>query len=274
MKNYFIYLLLFCLVISHTALKSQTKVTFYTTMGNFVADLYDTLQPITTNNFKTLVNQKFYDGIIFHRVINGFVIQGGDPTATGNGGPGYTIPDEFDQLATNIQRSLGMANSGPNTGGSQFYINLVNNTYLDPNYPVFGRVVSTDFSVVQAIGAVATNSLDKPLVDVVMDSVRVTSYPTYLQANSDPYHLMVEVWPNPIQSNSLLQIQSNQTQDIQLSLVNLVGQEIFSYSRVLQSGLNTFNLFSTIPNHVPKGNYMLLIKNKTDIIPLRVLLNE
>ncbi len=133
-------ILIFCLAIAFALTTkisyAQTEVTFYTSMGTFVAEMYDTLQPITVGNFVSLVNAKFYDGIIFHRVINNFMIQGGDPTGTGYGGPGYTIPDEFDPLASNVQKALAMANSGPNTGGSQFFINLVNNLYLDPNYPV------------------------------------------------------------------------------------------------------------------------------------------
>ncbi len=78
------------------AVTAQTKVTFYTTLGNFDAEIYDSLMPITAGNFLSLVNSKYYDGVIFHRVIKNFVIQGGDPTGTGSGGPGYTIPDEFD----------------------------------------------------------------------------------------------------------------------------------------------------------------------------------
>lgn len=274
MKKYFFYSLFLFVLLGNTSLKSQTKVTFYTSMGNFVAELYDTLQPITAGNFKTLTNQHFYDGIIFHRVINGFVIQGGDPTGTGTGGPGYTIPDEFDPMASNIQRSLGMANSGPNTGGSQFYINLVNNTYLNPNYPVFGRVVSTDFSVVQAIGAVATDTNDRPLVDVVMDSVRITSFPTNIEKSIDPNRLTIEIWPNPIQSNSRLQIQSSQAQSIQLSVMNLLGQEIASVNQELQAGVNTYGLDSIIPRHAPPGNYVLLIKNKSEIIPQKITLAD
>ena len=253
--------------------QAQTKVTFYTTKGNFVADLYDTLQPITTGNFKTLVNQKFYDGIIFHRVIQGFVIQGGDPTGTGNGGPGYTIPDEFDPLASNLQRTLGMANSGPNTGGSQFYINLVNNTYLNPNYPVFGRVTLTDFPVVQTIGAVATDTNDRPLVNVVMDSVRITAFPTGVSTVTPSLqHLLIEVWPNPIQSQSTLQLQSNESQSLEISIINYLGQVLISHPIQLSKGLTSLSMQSLLPPSLSHGNYMLLIKNKEAVRSYKISL--
>lgn len=252
---------------------AQTKVTFYTTKGNFVADLYDTLQPITTGNFKSLVNQKFYDGIIFHRVINGFVIQGGDPTGTGNGGPGYTIPDEFDPLASNLQRTLGMANDGPNTGGSQFYINLVNNTYLNPNYPVFGRVVLADFPVVQSIGIVATDTNDRPLVDVVMDSVRITAFPTGLSTvNSAKNSLLVEVWPNPIQANSTLQLQTNESQTVTMCLLNFLGQTMRQQQLNLPKGITSLSLSSLFPLNLAKGNYVLLIQHKDAVQSYKISL--
>ena len=116
-------LLCFLLIIgSMGVVNSQSIVTFYTTEGDFEVELYDILKPITAGNFLDLVEQEFYDGIIFHRVISNFVVQGGDPTGTGSGGPGYTIEDEFDSSLSNLKRTLSMANAGPNTGGSQFFI--------------------------------------------------------------------------------------------------------------------------------------------------------
>ena len=165
------------------SLSAQTIVTFYTTLGSFEVELYDTLQPITAGNFKTLVNAKFYDGVIFHRIISNFVIQGGDPTGTGTGGPGYSIPDEFDSTLSNIKKTLSMANSGPNTGGSQFFINTKNNTFLDfdkppltSKHPVFGIVIS-GWDTVEMIESVQVNGNNRPLTDVVMDSIRVTQFP-------------------------------------------------------------------------------------------------
>lgn len=128
--------------------------------------------PITAGNFEKLVNEGFYNGVIFHRVIDGFMIQGGDPQGTGTGGPGYTIKDEFSPGNTNTRGTISMANAGPNTGGSQFFINLVDNTFLDGKHPVFGKVVS-GMDVVDKIAKVQKNSQDKPLADVVMRTVKI-----------------------------------------------------------------------------------------------------
>jgi peptidylprolyl isomerase len=125
-----------------------------TNMGTIKIAL-DPAMPVTAGNFKSLVGKGYYDGVIFHRVMDGFMIQGGDPTGTGFGGPGYTIPDEFAKSNRNDRGTVAMANSGPGTGGSQFFINLVNNNYLDTRHPVFGRVVE-GMEVVDAIAKVET----------------------------------------------------------------------------------------------------------------------
>jgi len=148
--------------------------------GVITAELYADTAPITVENFLKLVDEKFYDGLTFHRVISGFMIQGGDPTGTGMGGPGYTIDDEFGPgLAHSGEGILSMANAGPNTGGSQFFINTVDNTYLDKEdprtpyaHPVFGEVVS-GMDVVDKIGRVETDRNDKPLSDVVIEKAEV-----------------------------------------------------------------------------------------------------
>jgi Peptidyl-prolyl cis-trans isomerase (rotamase) - cyclophilin family len=142
-----------------------------TSLGDVVIELYDDM-PITAGNFLKLVESGFYDGVIFHRVIAGFMIQTGDPTGTGYGGPGYTIPDEFSRHNRNDRGTVAMANAGPNTGGSQFFINLVNNNYLDRMHPVFGRVVE-GMDVVDKIGDVRTDAEDRPIEDVVIVSARV-----------------------------------------------------------------------------------------------------
>jgi peptidylprolyl isomerase len=147
-------------------LSSQDYVLLETTMGNITIAL-DPDMPITSGNFEKLVKSEYYNGIIFHRVIPGFMIQGGDPTGTGMGGPGYTIPDEFTSHNHNARGTVAMANAGPNTGGSQFFINLVNNTRLDPNYPVFGTVTS-GMDVVDAIAKVPTDSNNRPLTNVTI----------------------------------------------------------------------------------------------------------
>lgn len=159
-----------------------------TNKGIIEIELYENMMPITAGNFKKLVQEGFYDGVKFHRVIEGFMIQGGDPiTKTnevlkyGTGGPGYTIPDEHikNELLSNVRGTISMANSGPNSGGSQFFINLVDNTFLDfdkapleSKHPVFGRVVS-GMDVVDAIAKVETNATSLPLEDVVIESARI-----------------------------------------------------------------------------------------------------
>jgi cyclophilin family peptidyl-prolyl cis-trans isomerase len=253
---------------------AQSKATFYTNNGNFVVDLYDTMQPITTNNFKTLVNAKFYDGVIFHRVINGFMIQGGDPTGTGAGGPGYTIMDEFDAAASNIQKSIAMANSGPNTGGSQFFINLVNNTYLNPNHPVFG-IVSSNFSVVQTIGAVATNASDRPLVDVVMDSIRITSWPTSVSTvGAESNRLLFEVYPNPATANSLVSVQSPKSQLLEMSVCDMYGKEYFRQGVQMQAGINSFTLSDLQIADVSAGIYVIIIKDQHYVYSNRMVISN
>jgi peptidylprolyl isomerase len=140
---------------------ADVKVLLETNHGDIVIELYDDM-PITAGNFKKLVEQGFYDGIIFHRVIDGFMIQGGDPSGTGRGGPGYTIQDEFTHAGGNKNNrgTISMANAGPNTGGSQFFINLVDNNFLDTKHPVFGEVVE-GMDVVDKIAKLPTVA-DKP----------------------------------------------------------------------------------------------------------------
>ena len=171
-----------------------------------------------------LVEEEFYDGIIFHRVVDGFIVQGGDPLGTGFGGPGYTIEDEFDPLASNVVKSIAMANSGPNTGGSQFYINMVNNTFLDPNYPVFG-IVTENFDIVQDIEAVPVDGADRPLTEVVMDSVRVKT--VYLStATENIPSLEITISPNP--ATDLIQVSILKSDQVyRVSLINNAGQVFF-----------------------------------------------
>ncbi|MBW3020099.1 peptidylprolyl isomerase [Candidatus Woesearchaeota archaeon] len=151
---------------------SENKVVLLkTNMGDIKIELYDNM-PITAGNFEKLVREGFYDGVIFHRVIENFMIQGGDPTGTGMGDPGYKIKDEFVEGSTNVRGTIAMANAGPNTGGSQFFINLVNNTYLDwdkppfqSKHPVFGKVIE-GMDIVDEIGSVDVDRNDKPLKEV------------------------------------------------------------------------------------------------------------
>ncbi len=143
-----------------------TKVLLETNKGNITIALAADM-PITAGNFEKLVKEGYYDGVIFHRVIKGFMIQGGDPTGTGKGGPGYMIPDEFSANNRNDRGTISMANAGPNTGGSQFFINLVNNNFLDGKHPVFGKVTE-GMDVVDSIANVQTGTGDRPIENVTI----------------------------------------------------------------------------------------------------------
>jgi peptidylprolyl isomerase len=145
---------------------SQKMVRLETNMGNITIALAADM-PVTAGNFESLVEKGYYDGVIFHRVIDGFMIQGGDPTGTGMGGPGYSIKDEFTSNNRNNRGTISMANAGPNTGGSQFFINLVDNNFLDSKHPVFGTVTG-GMDVVDAIGKVRTGTGDRPVQNVTI----------------------------------------------------------------------------------------------------------
>ncbi len=152
---------------------ANPTVTFETNQGNFIAEMFEDVAPKTAGNFLKLAREGYYDGIIFHRVISGFMIQGGDPTGTGTGGPGYQIPDEFAaELAHTQKGTFSMANSGPNTGGSQFFITLAATPWLDGKHAIFGRV-TTGLDIVDKIGVIDTGPSDRPREDVVMEKVTV-----------------------------------------------------------------------------------------------------
>ena len=152
-------------------MKQATRANFETSMGNFTIELFEQQAPKTVENFVKLAEKKFYDGVIFHRVIDGFMIQGGDPTGTGRGGPGYQFADEFHpQLKHTSEGILSMANAGPNTNGSQFFITLTATPHLDGKHAVFGKVVE-GMDVVKKIGKTPTKAGDRPATDVVMKAV-------------------------------------------------------------------------------------------------------
>ena len=156
-----------------TSNEGGEKILLKTSMGDVTLQLYEDM-PVTAGNFRKLVEKGFYDGTIFHRIIDGFMIQGGDPTGTGRGGPGYAIKDEFTRNNKNNRGTISMANAGPNTGGSQFFINLVNNNFLDKAHPAFGKVVE-GMDVVDAMGKVKTNAMDRPLKEVKILSANVVN---------------------------------------------------------------------------------------------------
>ena len=152
----------------------QTKILFHTTMGDITIALRNDM-PITAGNFKNLVQKGTYNGTIFHRVIADFMIQGGDPTGTGYGDSSIpNIKDEFTKDNHNVRGTIAMANAGPNTGSSQFFINLVNNNYLDAKHPVFGTVTS-GMDVVDKIAKAKTNSNDKPRENITITTASIVN---------------------------------------------------------------------------------------------------
>ena len=151
-------------------------VTLATTMGDIQFSTYDGDAPKTVDNFVALAKKGFYDNLTFHRVIKGFMIQGGDPKGDGTGGPGYMFADELNPAAASYQTGykkgvVAMANAGPNTNGSQFFI-MLEDTPLPKSYSIFGRVIQGQ-NVVDAIGSVSTGTNDRPLKAVMIKSVKV-----------------------------------------------------------------------------------------------------
>ena len=168
-------------------IKMNPIAVFDTSLGEFKIELFEDKSPITAGNFKKLAEEGFYDGTRFHRVIKNFMNQGGDPLSKdlaqsarwGTGGPGYSIKDEFIEGLSNVRGSISMANSGPNSGGSQFFINVVDNTNLDwdkppaqSKHPVFGKVIG-GMDIVDAINNVETVSGDRPKEDVLINKVTI-----------------------------------------------------------------------------------------------------
>ena len=157
-------------LVGDDAMKNRVAV-FDTSVGTFRIELFEDRAPKTAGNFISLVERGFYDGLTFHRVIDGFMIQGGDPKGDGTGGPGYTINDEFGEgLRHDSEGILSMANAGPDTGGSQFFITLAPTPWLDGKHAIFGKVVS-GMDVVRAIGKVQTDQMDRPLEPVKINRI-------------------------------------------------------------------------------------------------------
>ncbi len=152
---------------------ARPRATIETPKGAIVFELYNDEAPKTVANFIKLARQGFYDGLIVHRVIPGFMIQTGDPTGTGRGGPGYTFADECSpKLHHEGSGVVSMANAGPNTNGSQFFITLAPTPWLDGKHSIFGHVIEGQ-AVVEAIAAAPRNAQDRPLADVAMTRVTI-----------------------------------------------------------------------------------------------------
>ncbi len=149
------------------------KAKFTTNQGTFIVSFYGDKAPKTVSNFITLAKDGFYDGLIFHRVIPDFMIQGGDPEGNGTGGPGYKFEDEVTNgLSFSKKGLIAMANSGPGTNGSQFFVTVSTPTYLDNKHTIFGEVTE-GYDTVEKISKVERDSSDKPLKDVVMEKVEI-----------------------------------------------------------------------------------------------------
>jgi cyclophilin family peptidyl-prolyl cis-trans isomerase len=153
-------------------LDTTYRVTLHTNHGDIELSLDAPRSPIAVNNFVFLAEEGFYDKVIFHRVVPDFVIQGGDPTGTGKGGPGYRFRDELEGAGNYARGTLAMANSGPNTNGSQFFISL-DNVKLPHQYTIFGHVAS-GIEAVDSIAGLPTDRHDKPSTDAVIDRVTIS----------------------------------------------------------------------------------------------------
>jgi len=152
---------------------SEKIAYFNTSMGNFKIELFNDKAPLTVGNFLKLVDEGFYNGLIFHRVIPDFMIQTGCPQGSGYGGPGYTIKDEFRKDISHEKGTLSMANTGrPNTGGSQFFITVAPTPWLDGKHTIFGKV-KEGMDVVENISKVQKDRNDKPLQKVVINSIKI-----------------------------------------------------------------------------------------------------
>ncbi|MAG52393.1 MAG: peptidylprolyl isomerase [Nanoarchaeota archaeon] len=170
------------LILNGCKTMENSTVKMETSMGVMEFELFEDKVPETTNNFNQLVNNGFYDGVRFHRVIKDFMVQTGDPLSKdvskqemwGTGGPGYTIHDEFlSELKHDKKGLLSMANSGPNTGGSQFFITLVPTPWLDNKHTIFGKIISGE-DVLDKIGNVETEGPDRPKEDVIINKITIS----------------------------------------------------------------------------------------------------
>jgi cyclophilin family peptidyl-prolyl cis-trans isomerase len=152
---------------------TNPTVTFETTLGTIRAEIFEDKAPVTAKNFLTLVRKGYYDGLIFHRVIPGFMIQGGCPEGDGTGGPGYTIRDEFHpSLKHDGPGILSMANAGPNTGGSQFFITVAATPWLNGKHSIFGKLIAGQ-DVAQKIVGVPRDGHDRPRSPVRIEKAKV-----------------------------------------------------------------------------------------------------
>ncbi|MDY0151919.1 MAG: peptidylprolyl isomerase [Candidatus Cloacimonas sp.] len=245
MKLRITLLLVVGLMIAPAIVQARAFVRWHTSMGSFTAELYDEIVPITANNFISLSNSGFYNNLIFHRIIAGFMIQDGDPLGTGYGGPGYTIPDEFSPLLLHNQAGiLAMARtSAPNSAGSQYYITLAPQPHLDGGYAVFGKIIE-GLPNVMAIGSVPVGTNNLPLTPVNIYQIRVLD----LHISSVFPDNAETVLANP--TEPLMFIVEAETQSAQLSFSWYIDE-------ALQSNQDSFIFEPTITalgNHTVRCN--------------------
>lgn len=242
--------------------QGQTLVDFYTSFGDFRVQLREDLMPITANNFIKLTSKGYYDATIFHRVVEDFVIQGGDPSATGSGGPGYTIMDEYHVDMTHDSAGvIAMAKTAaPNSAGSQFYFTLSPQPGLDGRYSVFGSCIQ-GLQVILDIGKVPVNGDDRPLSAVVVDSIRIVNTTAI---GPDLYRQMpLEVFPNPFSERSFIRYEVKQTGHLNLSIYDNQGRliKILVEERAVPGMYDVeWDGRSAKGDAVAPGGYVLVIK--------------
>ncbi len=266
------FILLTAFLASFTA-QAQTQADFYTSMGNFRVELREDLMPITANNFIKLSRKGFYDATIFHRVVTDFVIQGGDPIGDGSGGPGYTIQDE-DHISMNHDSAgvIGMAKDvAPNSAGSQFYFTLSAQPGLNRRYAVFGSCIQ-GLQVILDIGMVRVNANDKPLVPVILDSVRVLN--TTAIGPNLAMQMPLEVFPNPFAAQSYIRYEVNRAGPLRLGIYDLKGRLV----RSLIDGNMSPGIYDASWDGrdaqgavAPAGVYLLLIQGMDGVGEQRLL---
>ena len=238
---------------------SQTQIDFFTSKGNFRVEVREDLMPITAGNFISLVDTGFYDGLIFHRVVKDFVIQGGDPAGNGTGGPGYTIEDEYHpQMNHDSAGVLAMAKSAaPNSAGSQFYFTLDAQPQLNQNYAVFGSCIQ-GLDVILEIGCVAVQGNDKPWVNVYMDSLRIVDNTSSVRPVFS--EIPTEIFPNPIKSKTQISYKLDAPSRVRATLVDAQGRQIqvlFEAEQII--GVHAFEWDASA---LPAGLYWVTVQTE------------
>ena len=248
---------------------AQSRARVYTSFGNFTLVLEDTLAPITAGNFISLFNQKFYDDVFIHRVVPNFVIQGGDASRSG-GTPPPAIQDEFNPILSNVEKTISMANAGPNTGTSQFFINLKDNTNLDYDktpftsaHPVFGAVIE-GWDVVQTIGQQPNsgfpNNTATPLI--LMDSIRILPSTVGIKT----YDINEDFVMFPNRANRFINLKSREFTRVRIQ--NLSGQSILEHTLEI----NANNLIDI--SAISEGVYLLELFNNEKRLSKKLMVNH